>query len=140
MILQLFLVIISFLTFAYYQLVKNRNYWSDRGVPSTKFKFLFGDDGDLFLKDALHPWALKKYQEHPNDPYIGMWALLGKPYLMIRNDFELIRNIWIKDFDHFAIANTNVQSHPHTWKSDRNEKLMMSNIQSSYGDEWKNLR
>ena len=142
MIFQLVLVLLTFLGYIYYKLVKNRNYWSDRGVPSTKFKFLLGDDGDLFFKEqeALHEWSLRIYREHPNKPYIGMWALFGKPYLMIRNDFELIRNIWIKDFDHFAIANTNVQSHPTTWKSDRNEKLMMSNVQSSYGEEWKNIR
>ena len=140
MIFQIVLIILALLTIVYYKLSKNRNYWSDRGAPSTKFKFLLGDDGDLFFKEALHPWALRIYKEHPNDPYIGMWALFGKPYLMIRNDFELIRSIFIKDFDHFGVANTNVMSHPTTWKSDRNEKLMMNNIQSSTGDEWKNIR
>ena len=140
MIFQLVLVLLTFVGFIYYKLVKNRNYWSDRGVPSTDFKFLLGDDGDLFFKEGMHVWALRVYQEFNNEPYVGMWAMFGKPYLMIRNDFELIRSIWIKNFDHFAVASNSVKSHPSIWPADRHEKLMITNLASSHGDEWKNVR
>ena len=69
-----------------------------------------------------------------------MWALFGAPYLMIRNDFELIKSIWVKDFDHFTLANGNTKSHKQIWPSDRNEKLMLHNVQSAQGEEWKNIR
>ena len=140
MIIEVVLVIIAVLTLFYYQLAKNRNYWSDRGVKSTTFKFLLGDDGDLFFKEGMHRWALRIYQEFPNEPYIGLWAMFGKPYLMIRNDFELIRSIWIKHFDHFAIASSSVKDHHTIWPADRHEKLMITNLASSFGDEWKNIR
>ena len=138
--IQIVLVIVALLTLFYYQLSKNRNYWSDRGVKSTKFRFLLGDDGDLFFKEGMHRWALRIYQEFPNEPYIGLWGMFGRPYLMIRNDFELIRSIWIKHFDHFAIASSQVKDHHTIWPADRHEKLMITNLASSFGDEWKNIR
>ena len=140
MIVQIVLVILAVLTVFYYQLTKNRNYWSNRGVASTNFKFLLGDDGDIFFKEGMHVWALRTYQEFTNEPYIGMWAMFGKPYLMIRNDFELIRSIWIKNFDHFAIASNSAKETPSIWPADRHEKVMITNLANSYGDKWKNLR
>ena len=129
------------MTYGYYKLTKNRDYWSERGVTNTGFKFFWGDDKDLLVsKVPFHEWNLRIYNSYPKDPYIGMWAMFGRPYLMIRNDFELIRSIWIKDFDHFAIANDNVLSNKNTWPANRNEKLMLNNIQSVHGDEWKNIR
>ena len=141
MIFQLILVILAVLTYGYYKLTKNKDYWSERGVTNTGFKFFWGDDGPLLKENMpFHEWALQIYQKFSNEPYIGMWTMLGKPYLMIRNDFELIRSIWIKDFDHFTIANDNTKSHKDIWPADRNEKLMLSNVQSAQGEEWKNIR
>ena len=129
------------LTYAYYKLSKNRYYWSERGVTNTGFKFFWGDDKDVFFSQMpFHEWCLRIYKSYPKEPYIGMWTMFGSPYLMIRNDFDLIRSIWIKDFDHFTIANSNTKSNKDVWPSNRNEKLMLNNVQSAQGDEWKNIR
>ena len=131
----------AILTYGYYKLTKNRNYWSDRGVTNTGFKFFWGDDGPTMAQQVpFHQWALEVYQKYPNEPYVGMWATGGRPYLMIRNDFELIKSIWIKDFDHFTIASDGIRDNKHIWPADRNEKMMMNNIQSAQGEEWKNIR
>ena len=141
MIVQCILIILAILTYCYYKLTINRNYWSERGVTNSGFKFFWGDDGPVMTaKVPFHDWALQIYQKFPKDPYVGMWAMFGRPYLMIRNDFELIRSIWIKDFDHFTIANDGVKDHKNIWPADRNEKMMLSNIQSVQGEEWKNIR
>ena len=137
---QAIIIIFALLSYIYYKLTKNRNYWSDRGVTNTGFKFLWGDDKTILGEEPFPEFALRMYQSYPNERFIGMWSMFGRPYLMIRNDFELIRSIWIKDFDHFTIANDNTKNHKNMWASDRNEKLMLNNVQSAQGDEWKNIR
>ena len=112
MIVQLILVVIAVLSFGYYKLNKNRDYWSDRNVPNTGFKLFWGDDKAIIKGQESFPiWTKRIYQSYPNQRFVGMWRMLGTPYLMIRNDFELIRNIWVKDFDHFTLANGNTKSH-----------------------------
>ena len=129
------------LLYLYYALTKNRNYWADRGIPNTGFKFFFGDDKFLFEKsESIHSWASRKYNEFYGKPLVGMWSILGDPYLMINKDFDLIRSIYIKDFDHFAIANGNVKIHKDIWPASKNEKIMLNNVQSARGDEWKDIR
>ena len=141
MIFQLILVLLALLSFGYYKLTKNRDYWSDRNVPNTGFKLFGGDDMGLIKgEESFLAWVKRAHEGNPNERFVGMWRMLGSPYLMIRNDFELIRDIWVKDFDHFTIANGNVKHHKEIWPSDRNEKLMLNNVQSAHGDEWKNIR
>ena len=140
MLFQAIIIVLVLLLYSYYKLTKDRNYWSDRGVTNTGFKFFWGDYGKVLGGEPFHKFFLELYQSYPNERFVGMWELLGKPYLFIRNDFELIKSIWIKDFDHFAIANSFVKEHKNMWPADRNEKIMLKNVQSATGDEWKNLR
>ena len=141
MIFQLILIILAILTYGYYKLTKNRNYWSDRGVTNDGFKFFWGDEGPIMKGQVpFHDWVLEMYQKFPNEPYVGLWTMFGRPYLMIRNDFELIKSIFIKDFDHFTIANDGVKDNKNIWPADRNEQMMLTNIQSHQGEEWKNIR
>ena len=138
MIFQVIIIIFALLLYIYYKLTINRNYWSDRGVANTGFKFFLGDDGTI--TKGMSEFGLRIYQTYPNERFVGLWTIFGKPYLMIRNDFELIRSIWIKDFDHFAIGEKAMENLKKIWPSDRNEKLMLNNIQSAQGEEWKNIR
>ena len=91
-------------------------------------------------KEAFKDWVLRLYKAFPCSPYIGLWTVLGTHYLMIRNDFDLIRAIRIKDFDHFAAADGNVASHKSVCPASKIEKLMLNNVQSARGDEWKDIR
>ena len=110
-------------------------------VIRTGFKFFWGDDGGFIRqKETMHELSLRVYNNFPGERFVGCWAMFGEPYLMIRNDFELIRSIWIKDFDHFAIAESFVAKLKTNWPANRNEKLMLNNIQSAHGDEWKDIR
>ena len=97
--LEVVIGIAAIFLYIYYSLTKNRNYWSDRGVANTGFKFFWGDDGPLMQqKETFQGWALREYNNFPNKRFYGCWAIFGTPYLFIRNDFDLIRSIWIKGF------------------------------------------
>ena len=141
MMLEIIAGIFALLLYLYYKLSKNRNYWSDRGVKDTGFKFFWGDDGSFLNQtESMFDWALREYKHFANVPYHGAWTLFGKPYLMIRNDFDLIRSIWIKDFDHFAIANSSVTLNESIWPGTKEEKMMLNNVQNAQGDRWKDIR
>ena len=141
MLLEVVIGVVAIILYIYYTLTKTQTYWSDRGVANTGFKFFWGDDKELFTqKESFQEWAWRLYKTFPNERFFGCWTLLGTPYLMIRNDFDLIKSIWIKDFDHFAIANGNVKAHKEIWPANRNEKLMLNNVQSAQGEEWKDIR
>ena len=141
MILEIIIGVLALMLYIYYSLTKNRNYWADRGVPNTGFKFLWGDSKDFVQqKKALHEFPLEVYNRFPGERYVGCWDIFGLPILMIRNDFELIKSIWIKDFDYFQIGSSIVKDHSTIWPASRIEKLMLSNLQSTYGDKWKDLR
>ena len=141
MLIEITLGLLALSGYLYYKLTKNKNYWYDRNIPNTGFKVFTGDDAFFFTqKESLHEWALRMYKEFDGVGFFGAWSMFGKPYIFIRNDFDLIKSIWIKDFDHFAIAESAQQMNLAIWPSTRHEKLMLDNIQSKTGDEWKDLR
>ena len=141
MIFEILVGLFCLVLYVYYKLSKNKNYWDDRGIPNTGFTFLWGDEkGMITQKESFHEHSLRIYNMFPKEKFVGSWTLFGSPYLFIRNDFDLIRSIWIKDFDHFAITNGNMKDIKSYWPASRNEKLMLNNIQSAHGDEWKDIR
>ena len=58
---------------------------------------------------------------------------------MIRNDFDLIRSVWIKDFDHFN-KTRGEEFVENIWPGSREEKLAIKNVANIHGEEWKDLR
>lgn len=139
--IQILLILFVLLGLIYYWLTQNKSYWYDRNVPNTGFKILFGDDKMFFTQsESPHDWVLRTYNQFKDVPFFGSWTLFGKPILMIRNDFDLIKSIWIKDFDHFAIADSTTQAQSSTWPSSREEKIVLKHVQTATGDEWKDIR
>ena len=77
----------AILLYLYYKLSKNKNHWSDRGVPNTGFVFFYGDDKDMLQgKRSMYDIAKEDYSKFPGERFYGGWTMLGQPYLMIRND------------------------------------------------------
>ena len=67
MIFQLILIVFAILGYAYHKLSKNRDYWSDRGVTNTGFKFFWGDDGSLLGEESFHQMFLRLYKSYPGN-------------------------------------------------------------------------
>ena len=142
MFVELIIGLVAVCLCIYYQLSKNRNYWKDRGIVSPEFSIFqsFKIIGTLVLgKISLNDLMLEFYNKYDKAPIVGGWSL-GKPNLAIRNDFDLVKAIFIKDFDHFAITNKEIASRKSIWASTKHERLMLNNVQSSHGEEWKNIR
>ena len=140
MLLEILIGLGALLLYLYYKLSKNKNHWSDRGVPSTRFCFLWGDEKEALQgKKSFHDVVKEDYQKFPGERFYGGWTILGKPYLMIRNDFELIKAVWIKDFDYFNNTSAG-KIFEGIWASSRAEKLATQHVGNLHGEEWKDLR
>ena len=140
MLLEVFMGVGALLLYLYYTLSKNKNHWSDRGVPNTGFRFFWGNEGG-FLKGtkSLHDIVKEEYFEFPGERFYGGWTMFGQPYLMIRNDFELIKSIWVKDFDHFDKTRA-ADLVNNIWPSSRSERLAINHVGNLHGEVWKDLR
>ena len=141
MILEVSIGLVALLLYFCYALTKNKKYWSDRGIPNTGFKFFWGDEKTYILQsESIHSWTLRHYNQFYGQRFFGAWSIFGSPMLLINKDFDLIRSIFIKDFDHFAMANGDSKTQKSTWASSKVEKVMLQNVQSATGDEWKDIR
>ena len=140
MLYEVLIGLVTISLFIYYQISKNKYYWSIRGVPSTGFHFPSTNDYKVLLKKvSQHEKTKEDYSKFPGERFYGGWTILGKPYLMLRNDFDLIKTVWIKDFDSFNTKNISEQTDK-VWPSSREEKLTIDNIFNAKGDRWKALR
>ena len=140
MFLELCIGLGALLSILYYKLSKNKHYWDERGVPNTGFRFFYGDDkGVLQQTKSFHQISKENYFKFPGERFYGGWTMLGQPYLMLRNDFELIKAVWIKDFDHFTSSSAG-QFFEKLWPSSRAERLAIENVSTLHGEVWKDLR
>lgn len=93
------LIAIAFLIHRY--ILKTMWYWRDEGVKYIPGYPLLGNFKDqIFKKKAFAEITLDLYNAMPNERYVGT-ALFTTPTLMIR-DIELVKQITVKDFDHFV--------------------------------------
>jgi cytochrome P450 family 6 len=76
------------------------NYWNERGVLQLKPSFPFGNCGDLVLmRKSFGETFAEHYKLFAGNAFGGVY-LAHRPQLLIR-DPDMIKNILVKDFDHF---------------------------------------
>lgn len=93
-----FLVILFWLLYSY--VTATYSHWKDRGVPYEVPSFPFGTLNDV-VSGKLHLGESCKqvYNKYKDSRYVGIFEG-RRPSLLLR-DPELIRNVMIKDFNHF---------------------------------------
>lgn len=119
---------------------KNKHHWNEEGVVNTGCRFFWGNDKEFLLsRKSVHQIPKEEYFKFSEERFYGGWTVLRQPYLMLRNDFDLIRAVWLKDFDHFNIAKRG-DLMKNVWPSSREEKLGISHVGNVNGEVWKDLR
>ena len=99
--LEVLLGLIVVLWLVYMYLTSNYGYWKNTSVPYIEPHFPFGTDKDLILrKVSFNDHYRNIYNKFKNEKLIGCLAV-NRPYLVLR-DPELIKQIMVKDFNHFA--------------------------------------
>lgn len=105
------------------------SYWQRCGVPYSKPSFPFGNFGKIFRQNISIGEQIDEFYRSTTEPFIGVYGLF-RPTLIVR-DTNLIRNILIKDFQHFV---------DHGVYLDEENDPLSAHLFSLEGERWKNLR
>ena len=106
MILELVLLVVLLGGLLYRWITKSFDKWQKEGVPHDKPSFPNGTHSFLSGKKHLNDFAFEDYKKFKMEQghRVHGWFLLGKPALSI-NDPELLKQIQVKDFNHFVDRN-----------------------------------
>ena len=138
MFIELCILVLLILAFVYYKFNENFNYWNRLGVPCLSVKEQKANAWDFVMqKRAGHDIKKREYRKFDGERFYGIFDGV-KQILVIRDDFELIRSILVKDFDYFgkSMAAAFGTLEP----SNRTEQIQMKGITIIHGDEWKAVR
>ncbi|XP_045770599.1 cytochrome P450 6B4-like [Maniola jurtina] len=125
-----FLFVIGVLYFAYYLLLKNRNYWKSKNIPFVKPLPLFGNYKDcILLKTHINDILDDMCQQFPDEPCFG--SFYGTSPALIIQDPNLLKHVLSKDF--FYCSGRETSNHNH-------KETITKNMFMAHGDEWKVLR
>ncbi|XP_063915549.1 cytochrome P450 9e2-like [Zophobas morio] len=125
------LVAIAALAVGYWLLIRPHRYWLEKGVKQGNPGFIFGDNwGTVLRKQSFADMLEMVYNVCPNTRYTGIYQFL-LPTLIIK-DTDLIKQITVKDFDHFV-------DHPTLVPPD-SDPLWGNNLFALTGKKWREMR
>ncbi|EAA43283.1 AGAP012295-PA [Anopheles gambiae str. PEST] len=127
--------IVSVLVALYVYLTHNNDFFKKYPIPCLPVEPLFGSSRQFLLKKiSFSEFVRSNYERFPNAKMYGMFEMFT-PMFVIR-DPELIKQITVKDFDHFI-------NHRPLMKADNssNSTAMFSKILFNLtGQRWRNVR
>lgn len=123
--------VVTVVLLLWYYLKKKTQYWLDRGVPFVKPELLIGNLRGIATEvQAGERWqACYNELKDQKSPIGGVFMFTSPTALVL--DLDLLRNVFVKDFQHFRNHGTYV-----------NEKddPLSAHLFSIEDDQWKNLR
>ncbi|KAJ3645265.1 hypothetical protein Zmor_022934 [Zophobas morio] len=116
---------------AYWFLIRPHKYWVKKGVKQGSPTFIFGDSwAQTMQKQSFSEMIEMIYNMCPNTRYSGFYQFL-QPTLFLK-DPELIKQITVKDFDHFV-------DHQRFIPED-SDPLWSNNLFALNGKRWREMR
>ncbi|NP_001352286.1 cytochrome P450 9e2-like [Mycetomoellerius zeteki] len=111
-------------------LFRNFNFFKRHGIVHIPPVPIFGAmTSVVFHRISFVDLLLKIYNSNPNAKYVGFY-LATTPIFLLR-DPELIKNIFVKNFESFPNRNG---------FSDLNDSIFEKNLFSLQGEKWRNIR
>lgn len=104
-------------------------YWRRRNIPYIQPSFPLGNVSDLICQRVGIGEMVQQIYNESSTPVVGIWAV-SRPILVV-NDLELVRHIFIKDFAHFT---------DHGVYIDERSDPLSGHLFSLGGEKWRNLR
>ena len=121
---------------AWYLYIKKKfTYFSKIGIPHQPGCFPLGSDVIWKMFGGKLSFACLQetiYNEFPDAKVAGYYGLFGSPVFVI-NDFDMIKRILIKDFDHFV-------DRRHMKLSPKTNKYFVHMVSAQMGEEWRHSR
>jgi len=130
-------LLLVLLLLLYRMITKSFDKWERAGIAFKPGHFPYGSVNIFKEKKNFAKYIIDMSKEFKDERFFG-WFLFGKPMLMI-HDVELVKNIKVKDFNHFVDPQDE-----HTAKTARMggelDQLFNQNVGSAKGEEWKDVR
>nr|AOT80781.1 cytochrome P450 [Aedes aegypti] len=131
-------VVLAVIAYLYRWITRNNDYFHDKPIPSMAVRPFLGASGSLVLRKVSFPDFIQTiYNKFPGVKVFGMFETIT-PFFVIR-DPELIKQIAIKDFDHFVdhrptfgLFDEESAEHPNA--------LFRKTLFSMTGQRWKEMR
>lgn len=138
MFLELCLVIIACMCFWYIKYIRKYQYWKEMGVPSLDRNIQAKHNWDRLLKRrAMQDQKREEYNSFEGERFYGQFDGFHQ-ILVVRDDFDLIRSIMVKDMDHFPRVQLGMlRDVP---PANKTEEITLKMLMALYGDEWKAVR
>ncbi|XP_055589834.1 probable cytochrome P450 9f2 [Uranotaenia lowii] len=133
--LTTFLVALSLVGALFYWLSRNNDYFHHKPIPSLASKPIFGSTGSLLLKKySFSDYISMIYNKFPGVKVFGLHDV-NIPMFVIR-DPELIKQIGVKDFDHF-MDHRPIFGHDN---DDSPDQLFVKTLFTMKDQKWRNMR
>ncbi|XP_072396671.1 cytochrome P450 9e2-like [Diabrotica undecimpunctata] len=131
MLLMLVLLVAGLAVALCFFVRKRWHYWKDLNVDQADIKYIFKNIYILFSKrTSFAEMSLIGYNKFPKSRYVGTYQLL-KPMMLIK-DPELLKDITVKNFDHFMDHTNQV--------SENSDPLWTKNLVALRGQQWRDMR
>ncbi|KXJ73271.1 hypothetical protein RP20_CCG016134 [Aedes albopictus] len=122
----------------YHYISKKYQYFLTKPIPCLKPTFLVGNIGaTIFRTKDVRTHIYDLYRAYPESKVVGLYELT-KPMFMVR-DPELIKQITVKDFDHFMDRSLPSSSN-RTESEEPVEGLFANSLVAFRGQKWKDMR
>lgn len=140
MLLEILIIGLSLVICLYfYMTLVKWTYWSKKGVETMETHFPLGSLPEFFTKKRHTNETMKSlFLAKPKLPYYGLYFL--KNPILIVQDVDLIRQILVKDFDHFVDRSSGKMTASLRESKSKTDRIWMSQMTSATGDDWKHLR
>ena len=142
MLVTLVFAVITLTVLLYVWLSQKWTYWTKKGIFQVEPTFPFGTMSVWFTRKIhIRDFFMKQVKQAQNLPYYGGY-FLHKPILVVK-DVDLVRQIIVKDFDHFVdrpVAVVTGISPDLLQNGDRCDRIWSKALVNAKGEEWKNMR
>jgi len=134
--MEIFLGFVALFLALYFYVTKNFSRYKDLGVPYERGVFPFGSYN--FITGAHFDIQTEKiHRKFENEKYFGHF-LFGKPMVGI-NDPDVLKQIQVKDFDHF-VDRTSPETNKKFFAGGDLDDLWAKQLTSLGGEDWKEVR
>ncbi|XP_062556519.1 probable cytochrome P450 9f2 [Armigeres subalbatus] len=131
-------VLLAIFAYLYRWITRNNDYFHDKPIPSMAVRPILGSTGPLMLRKVVFQDFIRQiYNKYPGVKVFGTFDTIT-PFFVIR-DPELIKQIGIKDFNHF-VDHRPIFGHDDDDHAEHPKALFIKTLVAKNGQRWKEMR
>ncbi|KAI4464046.1 cytochrome p450 [Holotrichia oblita] len=128
---MIFWILLAIAAFTLWKLKQHYSYWTNQGIKQGKQVYLLGDTASVFFgRESFFDLLKRLYDQFPNERYFGVFQ--GTSPILTIKDPEIIKQVTVKEFDHFL--------NHRSFVPDGIDQLWSKNLFALRDIEWREMR